>query len=149
MERIRKKGKQHDSADVTFRIVQTTDENWQARSDASESVCSQLLFVVISYAAVNLKLFQEVESHVLSNLDGHQHALNEYMCRRLFMFCVVSKALSQISFSIQLINTIRRAHVIILFIIKSMFTLVFCLQTIKRKKHHLIQMLFSVNGLYR
>ena len=32
MERIRKKGKRHD-ADVTFRIVPTTDENWQARSD--------------------------------------------------------------------------------------------------------------------
>jgi len=32
MERIRKKGKQHDNADVTFRIVPTTDENWQARS---------------------------------------------------------------------------------------------------------------------
>ena len=40
MERNRKKGKQHDSADVTFRIVPTTDENWQARSDLSESVCS-------------------------------------------------------------------------------------------------------------
>ena len=40
MERIRKKGKQHDSADVTFRIVPTTDENWQARIDLSESVCS-------------------------------------------------------------------------------------------------------------
>ena len=40
MERIRKKGKQHDSSDVTFRIVPTTDENWQARSDLSESVCS-------------------------------------------------------------------------------------------------------------
>jgi len=26
MERIRKKGKQHDNADVTFRIVPTTDE---------------------------------------------------------------------------------------------------------------------------
>ena len=26
MERIRKKGKQHDSSDVTFRIVPTTDE---------------------------------------------------------------------------------------------------------------------------
>jgi len=25
---------------VTFRIVPTTDENWQARSDLSESVCS-------------------------------------------------------------------------------------------------------------
>ena len=34
------KGKQHDNADVTFRIVPTTDENWQARSDLSESVCS-------------------------------------------------------------------------------------------------------------
>jgi len=40
MERIRKKGKQHDTADVTFRIVPTTDENWQARIDLSESVCS-------------------------------------------------------------------------------------------------------------
>jgi len=40
MERIRKKGKQHDSADVTFRIVPTTDENWHAHSDLSESVCS-------------------------------------------------------------------------------------------------------------
>ena len=39
IDRIRKKGKQHDSADVTFRIVPTTDENWQARSDLSESVC--------------------------------------------------------------------------------------------------------------
>ena len=36
--------------------------------------------------------------HVSSNLDGHQHALNEYMGRELFMFCLVSKALSQISF---------------------------------------------------
>jgi len=40
MKRIRKKGKQHDRADVTFRIVPTTDENWQARSDLLESVCS-------------------------------------------------------------------------------------------------------------
>ena len=40
MERIRKKAKQHDNADVTFPIVPTTDENWQARSDLSESVCS-------------------------------------------------------------------------------------------------------------
>ena len=40
MERIRKKGKQHDNADVTFRIVPTTDESWQARSELSESVCS-------------------------------------------------------------------------------------------------------------
>ena len=40
MERIRKKGTQHDSSDVTFRIVPTTDENWQARIDISESVCS-------------------------------------------------------------------------------------------------------------
>ena len=38
MERIRKKGKQHDSADVTFRIVPTTDENWQAHSDLSVSL---------------------------------------------------------------------------------------------------------------
>ena len=28
MERIRKKGKQQGNADVTFRIVPTTDENW-------------------------------------------------------------------------------------------------------------------------
>ena len=55
MERIRKKGKQHDNADVTFRIVPTTDENWQALSDLSESVCSLLLFVIMGYAAVNLK----------------------------------------------------------------------------------------------
>jgi len=40
MEGIRKKGKQHDSSDETFQIVQTTDENWQALSDLSESVCS-------------------------------------------------------------------------------------------------------------
>ena len=40
MERIRKKGKQYDNADVTLRIVPTTDENWQACSDLSESVCS-------------------------------------------------------------------------------------------------------------
>ena len=40
MELIREKGKQHDNADVTFWIVPTTDENWQARSDLSESVCS-------------------------------------------------------------------------------------------------------------
>ena len=52
----------------------------------------------------------------------------------LFIFCSVSKALSQISFSIYLFHTIRRAKVIILFIIKSMFTLVFCLQTIKRNE---------------
>jgi len=57
MERIRKKGKQHDSSDETFRIMPTTNENWQARSDFSESVCSLLLFVVMGYAAVNLKLF--------------------------------------------------------------------------------------------
>ena len=37
MERIRKKGKQHDNADMTFRIVATTDENWQARIDLSVS----------------------------------------------------------------------------------------------------------------
>jgi len=40
MERMRKKGKQHDSSDETFRIVPTTDENWQARSDLSELVCN-------------------------------------------------------------------------------------------------------------
>ena len=34
------KRKQHDNAEVTFRIVLTTDEKWQARSDLSESVCS-------------------------------------------------------------------------------------------------------------
>jgi len=62
----------------------------------------------MGYAAVKLKLFKEVESHVLSNLDGHQHALNEYMGRELFMLCLVSKALSQISLLIKLINTIRR-----------------------------------------
>ena len=28
----------------------------------------------MGYAAVNLKLFKEVEIHVLSNLDGHQDA---------------------------------------------------------------------------
>ena len=67
---------------------------------------------------------------MLSNLDGHQHALNEYMGRELFMFCLVSKALNQISFSIWLINTIRRALVIILFIIKSMYSD----QTIKRNE---------------
>ena len=38
MERIPKKGKQHDMSDVTFRIV--PKKNWQARSDLSESVCS-------------------------------------------------------------------------------------------------------------
>ena len=37
---------------------------------------------------------------MLSNLVGHQHALNEYMGRELFMFYLVSKALSQIYFSI-------------------------------------------------
>ena len=37
---------------------------------------------------------------VSSNLDGHQHALNKYMGRKLFMFCLVAQALSQISFSI-------------------------------------------------
>ena len=46
----------------------------------------------MGYAAVNLKLFYEVEIYVLSNLDGHQHALNEYMGRELFMFCLVSKS---------------------------------------------------------
>ena len=35
-----KKGKQHDSSDVTFRIAPTAYEQWQARSDLSESVCS-------------------------------------------------------------------------------------------------------------
>ena len=54
----------------------------------------------MGYAAVNLKLFLEVEINVLSNIDGHQHALNEDMGREIFMFCLVSKALSQISFSI-------------------------------------------------
>ena len=54
----------------------------------------------MGYAAVNLKLFLEVEIHVLSNLDGHQHTLNEYMGRELFIFYLVSKALNQISFSI-------------------------------------------------
>ena len=54
----------------------------------------------MGYAAVNLKLFSEVEIHVVLNLDGHQHALNEYMDRELFMFCLVSKTLGQISFSI-------------------------------------------------
>jgi len=34
------KGKQYDSADVTFRIVPTTYTNWQARSDFVESLCS-------------------------------------------------------------------------------------------------------------
>ena len=43
----------------------------------------------MGYAAVNLKLFKEVDI---------QHALNEYMGRALFMFCLVSKALGQISF---------------------------------------------------
>ena len=36
--------------------------------------------------------------HVLSNLDRHQHALNEHMGRELFMFVPVFKALSQIFF---------------------------------------------------
>ena len=40
MERLRKKRKQHDNADVTFQIVPTTDKNWQARIDLSESVSS-------------------------------------------------------------------------------------------------------------
>ena len=34
------KKEKNDNADVTFRIVPTTDENWQTRSDLSESVCS-------------------------------------------------------------------------------------------------------------
>ena len=46
---------------------------------------------------------------MLSNLDGHEHSLNEYMGLELFMFCLVSKALSQISFSIKVIHTIRTA----------------------------------------
>ena len=50
-----------------------------------------------------------MEIQVLSNLDGHKHALNEYMGLELFMFCLVSKALSQISFSIKVIHTIRTA----------------------------------------
>ena len=57
IELIRKKGKQHDNSDATFRMVSTTNENWQTRSDFSESRCSYLLFVVMGYAAVNLKLF--------------------------------------------------------------------------------------------
>jgi len=40
IERIRKEGKQHSNADVTFRIVPTTDKQWQARGDLPESVCS-------------------------------------------------------------------------------------------------------------
>ena len=40
MERIRKKD---DSADVTFRIVPTKDDTWQARSDLSEYVCEIVL----------------------------------------------------------------------------------------------------------
>ena len=31
----------------------------------------------MGHAAVNLKLFYEVEIYGLSNLDGHQHALNK------------------------------------------------------------------------
>jgi len=33
-----------------------------------------------------------------NNLDGHQHALKEFMGREWFMFCLVTKALGQISF---------------------------------------------------
>ena len=44
----------------------------------------------MGYATVNLKLFQEVEIHVLSNLDGHQHTVNEYTGWELFMLCLVS-----------------------------------------------------------
>ena len=33
-------GKLQDNADVTVRIVPTTDEHWQTRNDLSESVCS-------------------------------------------------------------------------------------------------------------
>jgi len=47
MERIQKKGKQHNNADVTFRIVSTTDENWQARSDLSECVTNSYLLWVM------------------------------------------------------------------------------------------------------
>ena len=46
LERIREKGKQHDNADVTFRIVPTTDEIWQARSDLAESNSYLLLWVM-------------------------------------------------------------------------------------------------------
>ena len=122
MELIRKKGKQHDNVDVTFRIVSQHTKIGRLVV-TYQSVCSYLLFIVMGYAAVNLKLLQEVEIHVLSNLDRHQHAVNDAWVGNC-----------QISFSIQLINTIRRAQVIILFIIKSMFTLVFCLQTIKQNE---------------
>ena len=37
---------------------------------------------------------------MLSNLDGHQHALNEYKARAVFKLCIVSKALSQILFNL-------------------------------------------------
>ena len=47
----------------------------------------------MGYAAVNLKLFWEVEIHALSNLDGYQHALNEYIGGELFMFCSESNIL--------------------------------------------------------
>ena len=43
MEQIRKEGKQHHNADVTFWIVPTTESfGGQSRSALSESVCSQL-----------------------------------------------------------------------------------------------------------
>ena len=35
-----KEGKQHDNADVTFRIGPTTEENWQTHDALSESVYS-------------------------------------------------------------------------------------------------------------
>jgi len=41
-----------------------------------------------------------MEIHVLSNLDGHQHGLNEYMGRELFVFCLVSRVSSDIIFNL-------------------------------------------------
>ena len=55
MELIRKKGKQHDNVDVTFRIVSQHTKIGRLVV-TYQSVCSYLLFIVMGYAAVNLKL---------------------------------------------------------------------------------------------
>ena len=70
---------------------------------------------------------------MLSNLDRHQNALNEYMDRQLFMFCLVSKALSQISCSFYLITTIEKG-VGNYIVYNKDYVYKLCLQTIKRNE---------------
>ena len=98
MERIRKKGKQHDNTDVTFWILPTTDENWQACSDLSESVCNSYLLYGLCRSQLEIVLGSG-NSCVIKPRRTSTRAQRVHGAE-LFMFCLVSKALSQISFSI-------------------------------------------------